>query len=122
MFAEWRKVLLGIHPEWRHSPPNWSRSIKAVRAPALFAAEAATRPADPAPMTQISYSFIHSFPLTFFHNGHNRFFCQHQQYPVVSDAPSSGPDSVPEIVIDPFSEQSLTIAGYYIGLIGRYKI
>jgi hypothetical protein len=69
MFAEWRKVLLGIHPEWRHSPPIRARSIKAVLAPDRFAAEAATRPAEPAPMTQMSYSFIHPSPLAFFHRG-----------------------------------------------------
>ena len=61
--------MLGMHPEWRHSPPTRSRSISAVLAPDRFAAEAATRPAEPAPMTQISYSFIHSSPLIFFQGG-----------------------------------------------------
>jgi len=47
-------VLLGMHPEWVHSPPILRFSISATLDPARLAVNAATKPAEPAPITAIS--------------------------------------------------------------------
>jgi hypothetical protein len=104
--------LLGIHPEWRHSPPTRSRSINAVLAPDRFAAEAATRPAEPAPITQISYSFIHPSS-DIFHQG----FIIIVLYANTNNIRRfqmlwSGLECLPEIFRDPFQNTS-----HYCGIL-----
>src|SRR6516165_3752313 len=48
-------VLLGMHPQYEHSPPISSRSIMATRRPPLARRPAACSPAGPAPITSTSY-------------------------------------------------------------------